>query len=396
MIKRTQNRSSRREFLKSSFVVAGGSALSRFQLLASPILQAQSKNGLPEAKFIKLIKFAGEGPIPMDVPMGSGLDGRLYTDLSNVGPDHPTTPNEKFYLRTRASDFLREDKPWLVKVSGATAKPSVLEIATIRKLSGPVGMYLMECSGNVRDAHFGLLSVADWTGAPMSKILELVHIEKPGTRVLIEGFDEYPESSSTSLPGASWIFTVDELQSSKAFLATSMNGSSLSRDHGSPVRLVVPGWYGCTCIKWIKELRVVDEDVLATSQMHEFAFRTMQLGEPELAKDYRPALMEQAAMPVRVEQWHVEGEFAYRICGIAWGGSTLISGLKIRFDANDNFVSVNEFRRIASDPWSFWSHLWWPAQRGVYSIELRLDDDSIPARRLKAGYYRRSVEITEI
>jgi DMSO/TMAO reductase YedYZ molybdopterin-dependent catalytic subunit len=396
MIQGTPNKWTRREILKSS-LTAGGVALFGFQALSSSGLREQStRHPLSGGRPLKLIDFAGEGPIPMDVPMGSGLDGRLYTDLSSVDPDHPTIPNEKFYVRTRASDLLDERKPWLIKVWGSGIKQTSLDLGTIRKLSKPAGTRLMECSGNVRDARFGLLSVADWAGAPISNILGLAQIENPATRVLISGFDEYPDPSNTSIAGASWIFTVDELQNSEAFLATTMNGSSLPRDHGAPVRLVVPGWYGCTCIKWVNEIKVVDEDVPATSQMHEFSFRTMQPGEPELAKDYRPALIDQAAMPVRVEQWHTEGRFTYRVCGIAWGGSRLITGLKIRFNPDENFVPVDTFRQTSNDPWSFWTHVWRPVRRGIYSIELRLDNDSISARRLKAGYYRRSVEITEI
>ena len=42
----------------------------------------------------------------METPMGTGLDGRLYTDLSTIALDNPVTPNDKFYLRTRASELL--------------------------------------------------------------------------------------------------------------------------------------------------------------------------------------------------------------------------------------------------------------------------------------------------
>ena len=96
---------------------------------------------------------------------------------------------------------------------------------------------------------------------------------------------------------------MDELKASKAFLATEMNGESLTRDHGAPVRLVVPGWYGCVCIKWVDEVTLLGEGAATTSQMREFASRTMQQGVPELVKDYRPAFIEQAAMPIRVEKW---------------------------------------------------------------------------------------------
>jgi len=385
----------RREMLKTS-LAAGGATLLAFGDLRLPALGRGARgDAAPEGRYLSLIEFVGEGLIPRETPMGAGLDGRLYTDLSRVTPDHPITPNEKFYLRTRASELLDDRKPWAIKVTGPLHRPREIGMPALGKMARPAGSHLMECSGNVRFAHFGMLSVADWAGVRVSEILDSARIDKPGSRVLISGFDRYPIPSSTSEPGASWIFTVDDLNSSKAFFATEMNGSSLTKDHGAPVRLVVPGWYGCTCIKWVNEITLVSEDVAVTSQMQEFAARTMQPGMPELAKDYRPAVIEQAAMPVRVEKWLVDGKITYRVHGIAWGGSRLVSGLEIRFNEAENFVPVADFKQTGNDPWSFWAHSWTPKGVGVYSIQLRVKDNSVPARRLNSGYYVRSVEITE-
>ncbi len=190
-------------------------------------------------------------------------------------------------------------------------------------MSKPTGLHLMECSGNVRYAHFGMLNVADWAGARVSDILDSIKIEKGASHVLISGFDRYPSASDTSSPGASWIFTVNELKSSKAFFATQMNGAPLPKDHGAPVRLVCPAGTGGTCIKWVDEIQLLGEDIPTTSQMREFASRTMQQGVSELARDYRRAFIEQAAMPIRVEKWLVAGKTKYRVVGIAWGGAIL-------------------------------------------------------------------------
>jgi DMSO/TMAO reductase YedYZ molybdopterin-dependent catalytic subunit len=385
----------RREMLKTS-LAAGGATLLGFGDLRLPALGRGARGeAAPEGRYLELIEFVGEGLIPMETPMGAGLDGRLYTDLSSVTPDHPITPSEKFYLRTRASELLDDRKPWAIRVTGPLKRPLEIGVPALRKMSRPAGSHLMECSGNGRFAHFGMLSVADWAGVGVSEILESARIDKASSRVLISGFDRYPIPSSTSEPGASWIFTVDDLNSSKAFFATEMNGSSLTKDHGAPVRLVVPGWYGCTCIKWVNEITLVGEDVAVTSQMQEFAARTMQQGIPELARDYRPAVIEQAAMPVRVEKWLVEGKINYRVHGIAWGGSRPVSGLEIRFNEAEDLVPVADFKQTSNDPWSFWTHCWTPKGPGIYSIQLRVKDNSVPARRLSAGYYSRSVKITE-
>jgi len=387
---------SRREMLKASLSASGAALVGFHDLWLPTLFRGARGDAFQKGKYLGLIEFVGEGLMPMEIPMGAGLDGRLYTDLSAITPDNPITANEKFYVRTRVSELLKDRTPWLIRLRGLRNRPMQISMADLRKMSRPAGLHLMECSGNVRFAHFGMLSVADWTGAPVSKILASLRIEKAASRVLISGFDRYPIASSTSLPGASWIFTVDELNSSKAFFATEMNGLSLPKDHGAPVRLVVPGWYGCTCIKWVNEIALIGEDAPATSQMQEFATRTMQQGVPELARDYRPAIIEQAAMPIRVEKRLVDRKIEYRVNGIAWGGSRPVHGLQIRFNPGEDFVPVDDFKQTVNDPWSFWTHAWAPTKPGIYSIQLRVKDISVPSRRLEAGYYVRSVEVTEI
>src|SRR4029453_17551387 len=118
--------------------------------------------------------------------------------------------------------------------------------------------------------------------------------------------------------GGSWIFALDELR--EAFLATGMNGVPLPADHGAPVRLVVPGWYGCVCIKWVNAIEFVDDRVPPTGQMIEFAARTHQRGVPSRAIDFHAAAIDQAAFPVRVEHWSTGSRSAYRVIGILWGG----------------------------------------------------------------------------
>src|SRR5260370_13812539 len=150
-----------------------------------------------------------------------------------------------------------------------------------------------------------------------------------------------------------------------------MNGQPLSKDHGGPVRLVVPGWYGCTCIKWVNAITFVDENFLAPSQMQEFAARTDQQGVPKLARDYRPAIIDHAAMPIRVEKWFVDGRIKYRVARILLGGSRLVKALEIRFNPEEDYFRVDHFSQPANDPWSFWSHAWTPKTVGTYIIRPR-------------------------
>jgi DMSO/TMAO reductase YedYZ molybdopterin-dependent catalytic subunit len=362
-----------------------------------------------------LVPFSGEGRPPMGEPIGSELDGRLFTDLSTLTPENPVTSSGNFFVRTRASKLLNASDPWTIHVSGLIKKPIAISAEVLAKKARPMGIHLMECSGNTRSAHFGMMSVAAWDGVPLQEILETAKPQTQGVRVLVSGFDRYQEESMTSEEGAAWIFTPEELFSSQAFLATKMNGQPLRPDHGAPVRLVVPGWYGCVCVKWVNQIDFVADDAPATSQMQEYAGRTMQTGVPSLARDYRPASVEIAALPTRIEKWRVGGKIQYHVMGMQWGSLAPSQGIEIRFDPDEKFVPVKNIAS-SSKGWGFWSHQWSPARTGRFTIGLRLnapnidapnidspnidapnkDAASSAARKLNSGYYNRSVEIAEI
>jgi DMSO/TMAO reductase YedYZ molybdopterin-dependent catalytic subunit len=289
----------RRELLMAS-LAGGAQLLGLCKVHGLEGLANQSNGAFPNGKMLGLVDVVGEPWAPLNIPLSEGLDGRLATDLSTVWRRQLVTPTERFYIRTRASQLLESQHLWTVKVGGLVARPFDLTLKHLNSMSRPTGVHLMECAGNDRSVHFGLLSVADWAGAPVSEILSLAKARRMGTRVLVSGLDRYTAESTTSTPGAGWIFTLKELESANAFLATAMNGRSLTKDHGAPVRLVAPGWYGCTCIKWVNEITLVEDNVEATSQMQEFAGRTQQQGIPKLARNYAPAAIQKTALPVTI------------------------------------------------------------------------------------------------
>jgi DMSO/TMAO reductase YedYZ molybdopterin-dependent catalytic subunit len=388
---------SRRDLLKMG-AIYGSVLLGPFAKVdwAGPIAAAQDDSSAG-GKQLGSIPFVDEAlSTKMDTVIGSELDGRLYTDLSKLTPDRLVIPTERFYIRTRASLLLPDVETWRVRVDGLVDRPLNLTIETLDRSTRPVGLRLLECAGNARAARFGMIGVANWAGVPVSEILEQARPKGPATRVLITGYDQYATPSVSSIPGASWVFSFAELQSAGAILATKMNDKPLSLDHGAPVRLLVPGWYGCACIKWVNQVTVVDDGSGVTSQMEEYAARTLQDNLPRLAKDYRPALIEPAAMPIRIEKWLVAGKLQYRIVGILWGGSQPVRVLQIRFNPDEDFVPVDGLHRTTNAPWTTWTHSWRPQAPGLYAIRLAVTEPRVQARKLDAGYYVRSVKITEI
>lgn len=331
-----------------------------------------------------LVPFVDEDDIPLDVATGDGLDGRLFTDLSTLQESALVTPNERFYIRTRYPDKLDPTRPWIIRIGQSASIPLADITARVRSM----GVTLLECSGNAGSAHFGLLSAAEWTGVPLLELLE-PHLGQE-TRVLVSGFDEHSQPSTRSVPGASWVFTVDQLRAAGAFLATGMNGAPLPPDHGAPVRLVMPGWYGCTCIKWVDTIEFVRDDLPATPHMREFASRTEQIGTPERAADYLPATIDLTAMPIRVERWTVAGKDQLRIIGVVWGGDRPDSDLVINVGATAPTRIVSCTPRTSARTWGLWSHAFAAPAPGRYRVTLRSADASVRTRRLDRSFYART------
>jgi DMSO/TMAO reductase YedYZ molybdopterin-dependent catalytic subunit len=343
---------------------------------------------LPAERVLGTLPFVGEGSFPVEETVGAGLGRRRMLDLSTLSRETLVTPTHRFFIRTGRPDRL----PPTIRLHGLVKAPLEIDAQALKGEAEDQGAHLLECAGNSRAGHFGLISAARWTGVPLLRVLERVSMLPGAARVLVSGFDEHSVLDPGSVPGASWIFGLDDLRGSGAFLATAMNGDPLAPDHGAPVRLVVPGWYGCTAIKWVNEIALVDDAAAATDQMLEYAGRTAQDPSARLAREFQPATIDPAAVPVRVER--IAGG-VYRVVGIAWGGRSPARGLEIRVDPDPAFVPVEPLESGAGRTWALWSYTFRPRAAGRRRIEMALDEPSLRARRLEVGYYTREIDIPE-
>jgi len=374
---------SRRRFLGSMLATLGAAA-ARLPVMAFG----------PDDVFVGTVPLEGTRPgAPLGRLLGTGLDARLFTDLSTLAPDASIVPNDRFYIRTSAPAGL--PAPWSLTAGGLVRARRRFTFDDLARLSAAQGVHLMECAGNSDPSNFGLMSAANWDGVPVAQAIDRLQPASRAWRVRVSGRD--PDApSATSIPGASWIFARSDLERTGAFFAIAMNGAPLSADHGSPVRLVVPGWYGCCAIKWVDALDLVPDDTATTDQMREFATRTHHTVAPDLAREYEPPAIDHAAMPIRVEKWSAGGRLFYRVIGIQWGGDRPTRALAIRFRSSEPFVPVEQCALPPSTAtWSFWSHTWRPTEPRRYEIVLKVTDPSIRTRRLDLYFYTRAVMITE-
>jgi DMSO/TMAO reductase YedYZ molybdopterin-dependent catalytic subunit len=349
----------------------------------------------PGERVLGTVPFVGEGSFPLGITIGAGLGERRALDLSILTPGSLLISQERFFVRTGCPDRLPPTTTWNVRVHGLVERPVEVDLEALKREAAPMGTHLLECAGNSRAAHFGFMSAARWGGVPLERVLARVRRRPRGTRVLVSGFDEHEVQDPGSVPGASWIFGLDQIRESGAFLATEMNGAPLSPDHGYPLRLVVPGWYGCTAIKWVNEIALVDDEAPATDHMREYAGRTGQdPAVPQRARDFKPASIDPAAVAVRVDELGAAaGRSTYQIVGIVWGGRAPVRHLGIRLDPNVAFAPVDEIGRGDGRTWALWSHRLPAPASGRHRIELAIAGPGVRTRRLDTGFYAREIEI---
>jgi len=199
---------------------------------------------------VGVVPFDGaERVMPFHTLVGSGLDARLSTDLSDLTADTLVTATSKYFIRTSAPDPGNDPRaPWTIRLTGLVTDATALPLDELERHAHSTDPILTECAGNTSRAGFGLMSAATWSGARVADVVKKAGVRAGANRVRISGVDRHAATSTSSLPGAGWVFTFDQLESSGALLATRMNGEPLTPDHGRPVRLVVPVLYVWACI----------------------------------------------------------------------------------------------------------------------------------------------------
>src|SRR4051794_26967358 len=155
---------------------------------------------------------------------------------------------------------------WRLELGGLVAKPLVLTLSELRERPARDVAVTMECAGNGR-ARFApralsqpwlseAVGTALWRGAPLRALLEEAGIDEAAVEIVFTGADRGIEGGIEQSYARS--LSRDEALADDVLLAYEMNGGPLPPQHGFPVRLVVPGWYGMTNVKWLRSIEAVD------------------------------------------------------------------------------------------------------------------------------------------
>jgi len=201
------------------------------------------------------------------------------TPLSALG--HDLTPTNLFYVRNHFEVPTLDADQFVLRVNSAVANPLKMSLEELKEYPGRNLSVVMECAGNGRASmnppikgtpwNFGAISVANFSGIRLHQILELAGYSENGCEVLFAGADQGVIRSGEIEPYARSL-PMEMALHEDTILAWQMNGEPLPLQHGFPLRLVVPGWYGMTAVKWLREITVLTKPFEGFFQTKEYVY----------------------------------------------------------------------------------------------------------------------------
>lgn len=246
------------------------------------------------------------------------------------------TPNARFYVRNHFQIPDLDPSTWRLVVGGLVRRSLSLSLRDLHAMRSQTLMVTLECAGNGRSLitpavegepwGLGAVSTAEWTGIPLMEVLDRAGLKAEGREVIFRGADGGMVEGRTDLVRFERSVRLDDLRDSEVLLAYTMNGQALPIQHGYPLRVIVPGWYGVASVKWLTEIEVIDGAFSGYFQGEKYFFEWQRDGrlvrEPVTLQRVRALITEP-----RADHEVDRGELTIR--GVAWSGAAPIARVEV-------------------------------------------------------------------
>src|SRR5215470_3303827 len=330
-------------------------------------------------KFIggKIVR--GESPLNLEMP---------FEKLQDF-----LTPTESFYVRTHFPIPSIDRDAWWLRVEGDVENPFAINYEQLLQLESVTAPVTLECAGNNRNFlepkvkgvqwRLGAVGTAEWTGVPLSVLLDRATLKPNVCEVVLEGADggmlEDPKSPRGGLKFARSIPL--EKARRDVLLAYKMNGCDLPPEHGFPVRAIVPGWYAMASVKWLQRIIVTDRPFTGYYQTIDYAYwqRTdyghWQRGQEiaELTPLTEMQVKAEIARPAEGEP--VPANTSVRVRGAAWACDAEIAKVELSTDGGATWNEATLVGESKSNAWRLWQFDWkTPSKPGKQTLMARATD----------------------
>ncbi len=282
------------------------------------------------------------------------------------------TPVGDFYIVQHYNQPEIAAQDYRLRISGMVDRPMELTLADLRTRSKVEIDAGFECGGNRAAIFHGLIGNARWGGVSLRELLLEAGIQDPGLEVVFYGADAGTESIRDERVEQNFGRSMhrDDALRPETMLAWEMNGEPLNVYHGAPVRLIVPGWYGISNVKWLTQIHVQDRRYMGRFMARDYVTLSRRdIGGVERWEERSVTRMRLKSSIVRVTRNAGEHE----IMGFVLNDGTPLRSVEIRIDGGD-------WQAAAVDPestqysWKLFRFAWQDAAPGEHMIVSRVTD----------------------
>jgi sulfane dehydrogenase subunit SoxC len=294
-----------------------------------------------------------------------------------------------------------------LELDGAVERPLALTLDELRSRERVELPVTFECAGNGRSLLsprplsqpwvLEAIGTASWAGTPLRPLLDEAEVRAEAVEVLFTGLDRGVEGGELqfyrrSLPLA---------ETAEALLVFEMNGTPLPPQHGFPLRLVVPGWYGMTNVKWLSRITLLDEpfEGYHNAVSYRFAGADGVPGDPVTRMVPRSLMIPPGVPDFMSRARHLEpGPVELR--GRAWSGWGQIERVEVSTDGGQSFADAQLDDPVSRAAWRGW-HFGWEAPLGEHVLCSRATDSAGNTQPLDppwnlGGYANNAVQRVEV
>jgi sulfite oxidase len=357
--------SSRREFLKelsgAALVAGGAPAMLTWALAQGQVVEVPGEDGmiLRSFRFVDL-----ESPVEY-----------FNTWL---------TPVPHFFVRNHMHEPSElEANDWRLSIGGEVEKSLTLSLAELSKIETLSVVNTLECAGNGRSLHRpqvpgiqwgkGAVGTARFSGPRLRDVLQRAGVKSTGKHVMFRGLDEVPGK----VPPFIRSIPIEKALDADTLIATHMNGSPLTKHHGFPARVMVPGWIGAASCKWLTEIKVLDAEFVGNfmSPGYRLPNQPVKPGDAVKPEDTHAvtALSVKSVIAGPSDGASVRAGKVV-VHGAAWAGEADI----VKVEISDDGGTTWRLARLGHDQshyaWRLWNYDWKPGKAGDYTIQSRATD----------------------
>ena len=299
--------------------------------------------------------------------------GIYYQDTSKI--DDFYSPNGNFYVIQHYNQPEINAANHRLKVTGLVNNAldlSMADLKAMQKFEIDAGF---ECGGNSPRLFQGLIGNARWGGVRLVDILEAAGLDRDGIEVVFYGADKGMEKTRQDLDlqveqafGRS--LHIDEALNPDIILAYEMNGEDLPIFHGAPLRLVVPGWYGVSNVKWLSQIHVQDRRYMGRFMGRDYVtLAKRNIGGEERWEERSVTKIRLKSSIIRVTRTGND----HNILGFVLNDGTPLRSVEVSIDGGP-WQQAEMDPRNSKYSWKLFNYTWRNARPGEHTLVSRVTD----------------------